>query len=239
MPWMKVDDNLHAHRKPRKAGVPAMGLWVLAGSWACNMLSDGFVPDYIAQSIDPEAETHADALVRAGLWEEAEQDGDTGWRFIGWDEYQPMRSEVEKKREDARERMARVRGKRAPSSDDVRANSERTSQSVRLTPTRPDPTPNTRASSDDAFERFWAVYPRKVAKKAAKAKWDTAIKTNDPEAIINGATTYAKKCQAERTEKKFIKQPDGWLNAGRWEDEIEVTTVPVKFDPWNPEAYSA
>ena len=36
-----------------------------------------------------------------------------------------------------------------------------------------------------------------------------------------------------------MKDPDGWLNAGKWEDEIEVPTIPVKFDPWSKEAYVA
>ena len=44
MPWFKVDDKLHDHRKSRKAGRSAMGVWVLAGSWSMDNETDGFVP---------------------------------------------------------------------------------------------------------------------------------------------------------------------------------------------------
>ena len=43
--WFKVDDKLHDHRKARKAGKAAMGVWVLAGSWSMDNETDGFVPD--------------------------------------------------------------------------------------------------------------------------------------------------------------------------------------------------
>lgn len=99
--------------------------------------------------------------------------------------------------------------------------------------------PPTSAPADDAFARFWSAYPKKVSKQAARKVWDRKIKTTDPEDIIRGAETYARFVKAERTERRFMKDPDGWLNAGKWEDEIEVTTVPVKFDPWSKEAYSA
>jgi len=134
-----VDDKLHSHRKAVRAGVQAMGLWVLAGSWSADHLQDGFIPDYMAQRIDPDAELHAAELVAAGLWFASEKGGEQGWQFHGWDEFQPTKEAVEAKREAARERMARVRGNRKDGSLEVRANNERTSQEVRLTPAHPSP----------------------------------------------------------------------------------------------------
>lgn len=98
-----------------------------------------------------------------------------------------------------------------------------------------EPTP----SADEVFGRFWSVYPKKVSKQAARKVWDRKVKTTDPEDIIRGAETYAQFVKAERTERRYMKDPDGWLNAGKWEDEIEVPTIPVKFDPWSKEAYVA
>lgn len=91
MPWFKVDDKLHDHRKARAAGKAAMGVWVLAGSWAADNLTDGFVPATLLGRWG----TRADAarLVTAGLWGEAEQDGERGWRFHEWSERQPTRAE--------------------------------------------------------------------------------------------------------------------------------------------------
>lgn len=94
--WFKVDDGLHGHKKTARAGVAAMGLWVIAGSWSADNLTDGFVPDYMAARMDPDFRDHAAALVRAGYWSEGEDpEGDKGWRFLHWAEYQPMKADVE------------------------------------------------------------------------------------------------------------------------------------------------
>jgi hypothetical protein len=139
MPWFKVDDGLHAHKKAVKAGVEAMGLWVMAGSWSSDTLTDGWVPDYVAARIDSNYKKHAAALVRAGLWVVDSHDGDDGWRFHDWESQQPSSESVRAKREDAKTRMQRVRENRKNGSQDVRANAERTSREVRSTPTRPEP----------------------------------------------------------------------------------------------------
>lgn len=111
MPWFKVDDKFHSHVKAARAGVDALGLWVLCGSWCMDQMSDGFVPDYIALRIDPKARRRAAKLVAAGLWVEAERDGDRGWLFHDWSDLQPTRDEVESKRELEREKKARWREK--------------------------------------------------------------------------------------------------------------------------------
>lgn len=142
MPWFKVDDLLHDHKKVRGLRadrLAAVGLWTLCGSWAAHNLTDGFVPAEIVTRYDPKERT-AKRLVDVGLWSRAEQDGEPGYQFHEWDEHQPLREEVLLKREAARERMRKVRGQRATGSQDVRANTPRTEREVRLTPTRPDPT---------------------------------------------------------------------------------------------------
>ena len=40
--------------------------------------------------------------------------------------------------------------------------------------------------SDDAFDAFWAVYPRKADKKKARQAWTRAIRDADPKTIIAG-----------------------------------------------------
>jgi len=46
MPWFKVDDALHSHPKTRKAGLAAMGLWVVAGSFSASYMTSGFISEY-------------------------------------------------------------------------------------------------------------------------------------------------------------------------------------------------
>lgn len=111
--WFKVDDTLHSHRKALKAGVPAMGLWALAGSWCGQQLTDGFFPAYAAPRLDPEWEPHAKALVDAGLWIPATKDGEKGWMFHEWDQRQPSKAEVLAERRATADRVARWRERRA------------------------------------------------------------------------------------------------------------------------------
>lgn len=87
MPWFKVDDKLHDHRKARIAKKAAMGVWVLAGSWCMDNLTDGFVPTDVLGRWGTKAD--ANALVKAGLWMEAARDGEAGWQFHDWTRFQP------------------------------------------------------------------------------------------------------------------------------------------------------
>lgn len=85
--WFKVDDKLHDHRKSRKAGKAAMGVWVLAGSWSMDHETDGFVPDDVLLRWGTKSD--AAALVRAGLWFVDTHHDEKGWRFHDWSRFQP------------------------------------------------------------------------------------------------------------------------------------------------------
>lgn len=137
MPWFRVDDKLHDHRKSRRAGLPAMGLWVLAGSWSMDHLTDGFVPKDVLPRWA--TLTIAKRLVAAGLWETAEQDGETGWRFLNWEEFQPSKADVEAERTATRERVKRWREGRTNKPSNSTGNGVTNSASTD-SPTRPDPT---------------------------------------------------------------------------------------------------
>jgi len=110
MPWFKVDDTLHSHPKPRRAGLPAMGLWALSGSYCMAYKTDGFVPEWFVSSW-PQGRKHADALAKAGKWEPGEKDGEVGWFFHDWLDYQPSSDEIEADREHARDRQRKRRQK--------------------------------------------------------------------------------------------------------------------------------
>ena len=87
IPWFKVDDRLHDHRKARTAGKAAMGVWTLAGSWSMHSHTDGFIPE----SVIARWGTKKDAakLVEVGFWLPTEKDGEKGWLFHDWLKYQP------------------------------------------------------------------------------------------------------------------------------------------------------
>lgn len=69
--------------------------------------------------------------------------------------------------------------------------------------------------SDDAFDTFWAAYPRKADKKKARQAWTRAIRDADPKTIIAGAENYA--ADPNRVDQ-YTKLPASWLNAGAWEN---------------------
>lgn len=110
MPWFKVDDTLHSHPKPRRAGLPAMGLWGLAGSHCMAYKTDGFVPDWFVASW-PNGRKLATELVKARLWEASSKDDETGWQFHDWAHFQPTSEEIEADRVYARERQRKRRAK--------------------------------------------------------------------------------------------------------------------------------
>lgn len=100
MPHFRVDDALHSHPKARQAGLEAMGLWNLCGSYCMGYLTDGFVPEWYVKSW-PKGATLAKRLVACRLWEPAERDGEKGWQFhefVG-PERQDSREKIEADRE--------------------------------------------------------------------------------------------------------------------------------------------
>lgn len=94
--WMKVDDGLHAHRKTRAVikshktkirDAAPMGIWVLAGSWACQNGTDGWVPEDELDRWDQEWQSLVERLVHSGYWWPENRDGESGYGFTDWHDY--------------------------------------------------------------------------------------------------------------------------------------------------------
>jgi hypothetical protein len=81
----------------------------------------------------------------------------------------------------------------------------------------------------DAFEDFWRVYPRHVAKAAARKAFAKAVKVAGVEAVMAGARRFAS--DPNLPDPQFVPHPSTWLNQGRWEDE----PLPSRDGrPWSP-----
>jgi Helix-turn-helix domain len=75
-----------------------------------------------------------------------------------------------------------------------------------------------------SFDQFWAAYPRRVAKDAARRAFDAAITRGaHADALIGGAKRYAVERKGEPP--KWTKHPATWLNGGCWEDEAPGAPV--------------
>lgn len=101
MAWFKVDDGFWAHPKTFMLSDAAIALWLKAGTWASQMLTDGMIPAN-AVSIFRTTDEVAQELVQSGLWRST----GVGFVFHDWDEYQPS-AEVEKTKRAARAESGR------------------------------------------------------------------------------------------------------------------------------------
>jgi hypothetical protein len=97
MTWFRVDDGFQRDPKvlsiPRAHRGPAVGLWLLAGTWSAANLTDGLIPDWLPDELGV-PKRFASVLVTAGLWA---PEG-AGWRFTEWAPNQPTRAQVEDRR---------------------------------------------------------------------------------------------------------------------------------------------
>lgn len=94
--WMKVDDRMHTHRKTRNVirsdaeksrDAAPFGLWVLAGSWSAQNDTDGWVPIDELERFDEAWEALAKRLVAADYWWPETRDGEDGYGFVDWHEW--------------------------------------------------------------------------------------------------------------------------------------------------------
>ncbi|GAA2760014.1 hypothetical protein F4554_005588 [Actinopolymorpha rutila] len=155
MPWFRVCDTFAFNDKTVAAGNAAVGLWVRAGSWSAQNLTDGLVPKHMVTALGGTT-AQARKLVDVGLWEATSD----GYRFIEWDGAQPTRQEVQQDRAAARDRMRRARG-----------------ASRRSPRTRPEPRGEVRTNNSEPNER---VEPSYGANSNQETVTNTAGETTIP-----------------------------------------------------------
>lgn len=80
---------------------------------------------------------------------------------------------------------------------------------------------NSAFDQEDAFKRFWALYPKHVNKKKAHKKFLEICKNQEMLSKILSAIVDQKESQQWR-DPKFIPHPSTWLNNERWNDELDI-----------------
>lgn len=96
-------------------------------------------------------------------------------------------------------------------------------------------------ASDDAFDAFWSIYPRKEDKKGARSAW-SRVRKSDHAAImadIQGRLASGRWVKGSQ----YIPIPTTYLNRERWNDELSpppiATAAPSKPDrKANPVAWA-
>jgi hypothetical protein len=59
----------------------AIATWVIAGSWSCDRLTDGFIPTMAFALFPPFASTAAEELVERRIWKRSRGGG---YQFVTW-----------------------------------------------------------------------------------------------------------------------------------------------------------
>lgn len=79
------------------------------------------------------------------------------------------------------------------------------------------------------FERFWAIYPRKVSKKQAKKAWLKVV-TDEvlTSKIIQNVLDRVQAGDWSANEVAFIPHASTYLNGEKWEDELELPQKQTK-----------
>lgn len=244
MSWARIDDGFHDHPKVDDLSLSAVGLWTLCLTHAHRHRRTAALPGHITEArvrkvAGRQAASLSAELVTAGLWEPASDIG--GWVVHDFNDYLPKQRDSK----EASEAGKRGAAKRWHDDGYLMADSyeddayamaaDSTRASAPAYPTRPVPNPTQKTKTtaslgkpsqtdlDRWFGEFWTVFPKKVAKASAQRRFETLVKRGtDPQEIINGAKAYRESRHGE--DPQYTKQPDGWLNAGRWQDEPPPTS---------------
>ena len=111
--WFKVDDKLHDHRKVHRLleehdehAMAAMGLWLMAGSWCGDQMTDGLISAAVLRRWSADWAVLAAALVDVGLWEMSDVEGRPHHQFHDWLEYNDSAEEILSTRAAKAARMA-------------------------------------------------------------------------------------------------------------------------------------
>lgn len=76
--------------------------------------------------------------------------------------------------------------------------------------------------ADAAFGSFWAAYPRKQGKGAARKAFQKARKKASLETMLSAIERQRRSAQWTRDGGQYIPQPATWLNQERWSDELDA-----------------
>lgn len=233
MPWFNVDDSAYAHPKFMRLSLAATGLWVRAGAWCAQNMTDGWMPEWVlplAGMAADELDTLVAQLEDADLWVR----GVGGWQFKDWTDWNKTREYHLQERAKARERQ-RLHRERMTQSNAGHAVTNGVSHAVSHT-TQPNPTqqqvgtgsgdvqvavPTDRSAiaNRERFDKFWKVAVRKTGKGQARKAFDRAM-TKTSEQHLAGSWIAANQAWATWPDRTVVPHPATWLNQERWDDDI-------------------
>jgi hypothetical protein len=224
--WFRLDDGWLRHPKHRAAGLKGRALWIAAGTWSSEQLTDGRIPKEMLPVLAIDAEigtghTEARRLVDIGLWDDL---GDA-WQFHDWHDFQPSRADVladRAKREAAsvlanHTRWHTRRGRTDPSCPHCQRSEPESESDPKRTPepdpmlgippARPDPTPLLVTS-----EQQQSCVARGEPEPAAAAAGPATGKDHRAVVLAQAVAEVARRRDTEQRARN-ARNPDGWLRS--------------------------
>lgn len=89
---------------------------------------------------------------------------------------------------------------------------------------------SSKPAASKEFDSFWASYPRKIGKEAARKAFIKAITKTTAGKIMEGVDQL--RIDVAGKDQQFTPHAATWLNAGRWDDEVtrpNLATVPAGY----------
>lgn len=102
------------------------------------------------------------------------------------------------------------------------------------------------ADGDPSWDAWWAAWPRKVAKGAARKAFPKALDKVDGDVarLVAGAERVAAQLEARRRNPRpddrgrdpmtFVPHPATWLRAEQWEDDETIVDDNPRSRRWEP-----
>lgn len=224
MAWFKVDDLVWSHPKFAALSDAAQALWLRAGAWSAQHLTDGRIPLNIGPMIRLQQDA-AQELVDAGLWR---HDGDA-WEFHDWCDYQPTREKVTSKRETDADRQRRHR-ERQKEEEQSRRDSRETSRPSHSAPSRPVPTPESAAQTPSGK-------PRKKSATTIPDDWaptDSHLQKAQERGVDLQREAEQFRLHAEANDRRCVNWNSAfamWLNKA-YPNTSRQQQAASSFDPW-------
>ena len=81
------------------------------------------------------------------------------------------------------------------------------------------------------FDEFWALYPKKVARKEAEKAF-SKLKSDERLRAISAIPNHVAYWKATDTDKMFIPHASTWLNGWRFDDELELPQPKTVEKAW-------
>lgn len=76
---------------------------------------------------------------------------------------------------------------------------------------------------EESFNRFWTVYPKKVAKQDSLKAWKKVKPCAElVEKIVSAVKAQSASEQWTKENGQYIPNPATWLNRGQWDDEVKT-----------------